>query len=229
MKGIILFTILSLCTAVNRQICAQGQYLPGGTSGYGITAQAVTQGDAVGSGLSIGYSLLGTIDLSVSASHYFLSDKLAGQTIGANQLEPSVTFYGTGGSPISLLFRLSYTFERYSSAPLDATQIHLNGSYPSFEAAFFIKMPTSGSWTFYPMVGIEYIQGTHNPPSSYTSPISSPSTQTPFIMALPATLTLSSGVQLLLEPKIFFFPVVAIQPGSTELGLSAGFIFPTSH
>lgn len=227
MKRTIASILLLLALPWGHRLCGQGIFTPGGQYGIGISADMMTQNGTNGTGATTGYSFGGIADIRFSAAHFWLGDKLGGENVSANQFTPSFSLYGTGGSPICALFRISYAIARYSSPALDTLHGTLNGNSASILTAVYTRVQVSPSVDLYPTLGLEYIEGTHNDDIGFNPSVSTSFSRTPFILDLPMAYSLPSGMLLIIEPALRVFPELAVQPSFTEFSISAGFIIPT--
>ncbi len=221
-NGLFIVLLLAFVTAQSR---GQQLFLTENTTGVGVSALTVLQSGAAGAGVSAGVSYDGIVDVSCSATHFFLSDQLGGDRVGMNRISPGITIHGFGGSPISVLFNCSGFFERFSSGAPDSVTRTLDASYFSVLSAVYITLTPSATLTVHPTAGIEYRAGTYNSDAAYNSPTNSPSTRTPVLLAAPMSVALGGGTTLSLQPTLRYYPVIAIEDGVTEFTLSAGISF----
>ncbi len=221
-------SLLFLVTFMGMTVRGEGQllFLTEHTSGAGASALTVLQNGATGAGFQLAASYLGILDAGCSATHFFLTDKLEGNGVGANRFSPWITLHGSGGSPISVLVNISANIERFSSGTPDSITRTLNTSYISVLSALYGSWTLSPSLTMYPTAGIEFRGGTYNSNAIYNSATNSPSARTPLFLAAPMRFALSGGTTLHLQPSIRFYPVLAIEDATVEYDLSAGITFP---
>ncbi|HUN65038.1 MAG TPA: hypothetical protein VMW43_02985 [Bacteroidota bacterium] len=227
MKRICTAVLILLAVAGTGRAYAQGLYTPAGTCGFGLTADGMTQNGTTGTGATAGYSICGVADIRCSADHFWIGDKLGGQNVTANLITPSLTLYGTGGSPISAYIRVGYAIARYSSAALDTLHGTLNGNSVSILTAVYTRVGLSPSISIYPAFGLQYIEGNHNDDIGFNPSVSTSFSRTPFILNMPISFSLDSGTMFVIEPGLRVFPQLATEPSFTELSLSAGFVLPT--
>ena len=221
--GVLLMVLAGIIPAFGQIV-----WHPDGESGYQLALQSSVQSGAIGIGAAAGYSLWGILDLNCSGEEFFLSDKLSDASVSAQQLQPSATFIGFGGSPLSVVAHVAYTIERYHSSAFNAQPNMLNGNYFSSFYGFEFHARLSPSVTSEPIFGIGFIEAAPNAINGYDTPLSSPEARTPVFFSFPMFFQNSVQQYLTVVPTIRYFPGEAIEPDQLELYVTVGYFFSTS-
>ena len=141
---------------------AQGNLLPVGTSGAGVSAGFAAAKGVTTFGATAGYSLWGRLDLGVSAGHINRNPSSVSDipyTYHGSYISPQVMWYvlraDENSGDLSIGFGAAYQYVKFSDKPDSPKE----NSFVSNVSIFQDVLPPSSSFSLQPVVSISVVKG----------------------------------------------------------------------